>query len=173
MLRLSNAYYNQAILSLRTGGKIGTAVSPIINPNNLKLEGWYVQDSHEKGERVLPMSEVRDFIAKGIVVNDHDALTETKDMVRLEKIIELRFELIKKSVYTESRTKLGKVEDFAVNDQNNYVQKLYINPPILKGLTQEQLMIDRSAIVEITDKKIVVVDETVKSKAGEPAAVEA
>ena len=151
MLRLSNAFYDRPILSLRTGGRVGTALSPLINPNSLKIEGWYAKDSIEKGDFILPSGEIRDFITKGLVVDDHDSLTHPEDLVRLKSVIDLGFELLGKSVYTENGTKLGKVVDFAV-DEGFFTQKLYVNPPILKGLTGNQYLIGRSEIVEITDK---------------------
>lgn len=172
MLRLSNAFYDRPILSLRTGGKIGTAVSPLINPNNLKIEGWYAKDSVDKGEFILPSGEIRDFITKGLVVDDHDALTHPEDLVRLKSTIDLGFELIGKNVYTESNTKLGKVVDFAVDD-GFYTQKFYVNPPILKGLTGNQYLIGRNEIVEITDKKIVVADASVKAGSRVPLRAQA
>jgi len=156
MLRLSNNYTNRSILSLRTGGVIGVATTPIMNPNNLKIEGWYAQNRLEKGDFILPILEIRDFIIKGLVVNDHDALTHPDDMIRLKEILELRFELIGKLVVTENKKRLGKVVDYAVDEQSNFVQKIYVTPPLLKGLTNDQILIDRSQIVEITDKKIII-----------------
>lgn len=173
MLRLSQSYVNRAVLSLRTGSRIGTAHQPIINPNNLKVEGWYAEDSYEKGEKILPTSEIRDFIVKGLVVNDHESLTEPEDMVRLQKVINIHFEVIGKVVVTETGKKLGKITDFAVDDQSYYIQKLYVNPSILKGLTQDQFIIDRSQIIEITDKKIIVADTTSRATASSPVRVQA
>ncbi len=173
MLRLSASYTDRSILSLRTGGQIGVARSPIINPNNLKVEGWYSNDSYEKGEFILPAQEIRDVIAKGLIVNDHDALTRPEDMVRLSEIISLKFDLIGKNVVSENGKKLGRITDYAVNDDNYYIQKLYVNPSLLRGLAQEQLLIDRGQIIEITDKKIIVSDPTVKAGATNPLTAKA
>lgn len=172
MLRLSNNYLNRSILSLRTGGVIGTATNPIINPNNLKIEGWFAQNRFEKGDFILPIIEVRDFIAKGIVVNDHDALTHPDDLVRLKETLAIQFGLIGKSVTTDRKKHLGKVVDYAVDEQSNYIQKLYVNPSLLKGFVQEQLLIDRNQIVEITDKKIIVADTSVRIGSTQPAQVQ-
>lgn len=169
MLILSQDYYNKTVLSLRTGGEVGTASVPIINPNTLKIEGWYAEARGEKVEYILPMSEVREVIKKGLVVDDHSALTLTEDMIRLKDIVDLRFELTDKTVVTESGNKLGKIADYAVDNESNFVKKLYVNPPLLKGLTSGQLMIDRSSIVEITNRKIIVADATIRDTSGSPA----
>jgi sporulation protein YlmC with PRC-barrel domain len=168
MLRLSNNYLNKSILSLRNGAVVGVANSPVINPNNLKIEGWYAENSYEKGTFILPVSEVREAINKGLVVNDHEALTHPDDLVRLKETIDLEFELIGKSVVTESNKKLGKISDYAVDDKSYYIQKLYVDPPIVKSLTSEQLLIDRTHIIEITNKKIIVQDSDVKVGARSP-----
>ena len=173
MLRLSKTYFSNSILSLQTGGQIGQAIEPIINPNNLRIEGWYSQNYGEKGEFILPSSHVRDFIAKGIVVDNHDALTLPADMVRLQSVIDTRFQLIGKLVQTESGKKLGKIIDFAVADESFYIQKLYVTPRFLRGLTNEQLLIDRNAIIEITDKKIIVADQSVRANSKSPVLADA
>jgi sporulation protein YlmC with PRC-barrel domain len=173
MLRLSNNYTDRSILSLRTGGVIGVATTPIINPNNLKIEGWYAQNHFEKGVFILPAREIRDFIAKGLVVDDHDSLTHPDDMVRLKDTIDIQFELIGKTVMTESKKKLGKVADYAVDESSYYIQKMYVNPTILKGLTSDQLLIDRNQIIEITNKKIIVQDPTVRERNTVPVRAQA
>jgi sporulation protein YlmC with PRC-barrel domain len=165
MLRLSNAFFNRAILSLQTGGRVGFASDPLINPNNLKIEGWFAQSQLEKGEFILPVGEVRDFITKGIVVNDYTALTHPSDLIRLKQIVDIRFALLGKLVVTELGNRVGKVIDFAADD-DFIIQKLYINPSLLKGLTNDQIMIDRQSILEINDKRITVRDPYEKVGAG-------
>jgi hypothetical protein len=63
---------------------------------------------------------------------------------------------------------LGKVNDFAADSQTLYIQKLYIGQPLLKSLSGGQLSVDRTHIVEITNKKIVVQDILRPTKAGAP-----
>jgi len=169
MLQLSGALLNQPVLSLRTGQALATTLSAIINPNNLKIEGFYCQDRFEKKQPILLAIEVRDVLPQGLVVNDHDALSDPEELVRLKDILELNFDLFGKPVYTVSKEKLGKVNDFAADSQTLYVQKLYIGQPLLKSLSGGQLSVDRTHIVEITNKKIVVQDILRPTKAGAPA----
>lgn len=164
MLRLSKTFANREIFSLRTGGKIGHAIAPIIDPNTLKIEGWHALANHERGQFVLPPGEIRELITKGFVVDDHDALTPPEDLVRLKNILEINFELIGKSVETESKKKLGKVTDYAVDEQSYYVKKLYVTPTVLRSFKTEQYLIDRSEIVEINNRKIIVADATSKAR---------
>jgi uncharacterized protein YrrD len=159
MLQLSGSLINQPVMSLRTGGQIATIVAAIINPNNLKIEGFYCQDILDKKQPlILLYQDIRDIIPKGIVVNDYEVLAEPKDLVRLKKILALNFELIGKQVYTLSKEKLGKVTDYAADTDTMYVQKLYVGQSLLKSLTGGSLSVDRTQIVEITNRKVVIQD---------------
>lgn len=173
MLQLSTTYYNRKILSLRTGGPIGHALSPIINPNNLKIEGWYATEIGERNPKVLPASEVRDIIHKGIVVDDHTSITDVHDMVRIKDLIDLAFEAIGKNARTESGRKLGRVQDYAVEDKTLFIKKLYVHQSLLKSLKTQQLAIDRDQIIEINDKEIIVKEATEEARVAQRAAAAA
>lgn len=169
MLQLSANLANQAVLSLRTGGQVATALEPIINPDNLKIEGFFCDDKFEKKQLVLLTQDIRDHVAKGFVVNDHEVLMEPVDLIRLKKVMELRFSLIGKAVVTVTKQRLGKINDYAVDDAALYVQKLYVTQGLVKNLTGGTLSIDRGQIVEITDRKIVVQDPMKPVKNAVPA----
>lgn len=166
MLLLSNTLLNKAVLSLRTGTAIATITGPIINPDNLKIEGFYCEDRHDKKKQlILVYQDIRDILPKGFVVNDHDVLAEPEDLVRLKKVMELNFELIGKQVVTVDKEKVGKVSDYATESETMYVQKLYVGQSIFKSLTGGSLSIDRSQVNEITPKRIIINELTKKSPA--------
>jgi sporulation protein YlmC with PRC-barrel domain len=168
MLQLRKMILNRPILSLRTGGTIGTAAMPIINPNNFKIEGFYCQDKFHKGNLVLLAQDIRDTLPQGFVVNDHDVLVQPEELVRLKDIIAAAFDPIDKPVYTVTKKRLGKVSDYATDSESLYIQKLYVTQPLLKSLSGGQLSIDRTQVVEITNKKIVVQDPLQPIQSTEP-----
>ncbi len=159
MLQLSGTMQNCQVLSLRTGSPIAQIISPIINPDNLKIEGFYCNEYNEKKQTVLLYQDIRDILPQGVVVNDSDALSDPSELVRLQKILEMDFELIGKPVETVSHDKVGKVSDYAFETSTMYIQKLYASPQsILKSLTTGSLSIDRNQIQEITPKRVVIND---------------
>lgn len=173
MLKLSQHIINLPVMSLRTSGKVATATSPIINPNNLQIEGWYCSDVFNKSQMILLKQDVRDFVPQGIAIDDHEVLAEPGDLIRLKEILELNFELIGKQVVTNHRRKLGKVTDYALDTLTMKIQKVYVSRPIYKSLTDGQLSIDRSQILEITPSKVVVRDVDIKAESPVPAAIPA
>lgn len=131
---------------------------PIINPNNLKIEGLYCQDTFHKGTLVLLSQDIRDIITQGVVVNDYDVLVEPDELVRLKDLMKIDFDIIAKPVVTVTKEKVGKVNDYAVEVETMYIQKIYVGQNLLKSFSGGQLSVDRNQIVEITDKKIIIQD---------------
>jgi sporulation protein YlmC with PRC-barrel domain len=170
MLQLSASLLNnKSVLSLRTGTAIATVSAPIINPDSLKIEGFYCEDRFDKKQLVLVYQDIRDLLPNGYVVNDHDVLVEPDDLVRLQKVMELNFQLIGKQVVTVDKEKVGKVSDYATETTTMTVQKIYVSQSIIKSLTGGSLSIDRSQINEITPKKIIINELTKKAPATAPA----
>jgi sporulation protein YlmC with PRC-barrel domain len=168
MLQLSNSITNIPIMSLRTGGVVATAKQLIINPNNLKIEGWYCEDKFSKRSLVLLAKDVRDIVPQGLAIDDHERLSEASELVRLHDVLELNFGLIGKPVITESKRKVGKVSDYSADMSTLYVVKLYISQPVYRNFSGGQLSIDRSQIVEITSSQITVRDVDIKVGAAIP-----
>lgn len=162
---------NKAVLSLRTGTPVAAILGPVINPDNLKIEGFYCQDSIDKKELILLSQDIRDMLPNGYVVNDHDVLSEPEELVRLKEVLALRFDLIGKQVVTVDGQKVGKVSDYAAETGTMAVQKIYVAQSILKNFTGGSLSIDRSQIQEITPRRIVISELLKKSPATAPAAI--
>jgi sporulation protein YlmC with PRC-barrel domain len=171
MLQLSSSLLNRSVMSLRTGAPVAQVISPIINPDNLKIEGFYAQDKFSKETLILLGQDIREMLENGFVVNDHDVLTHPDDLVRLKKVLGLKFELIGKPVVTVSHQRVGKVSDYATDTSSLYIQKIYVSQSLLKSFTGGSLSIDRSQINEITPRRIIINELT--KKAMMPAAAAA
>lgn len=162
MLLMSKSLYGQPVVSLRSGAPIAVAVEPIINPHNLKIVGWWCKTPGATKQTVLLSDDIREIIPKGLAVNDEEALSHAEDLVRHKDILGIHFQLIDKNVKTK-RHKLGKVSDFAYDNNAMLVQKLYVARPLTKLLAKEDtLIIDRTQIIEVTDHYILVRDADIK-----------
>lgn len=169
MLQLSKALLDRPVLSLRTGGAVATTTTPIINPDNLKIEGLYCFDLRSKATLVMMYQDIRDIIPQGFVVNDYDVLAEPEELVRLHKIMKLNFDPMGKQVVTVGKHRVGKVSDYATEMETMYIQKIYVAQSILKSFTGGNLGIDRTQINEITPKKIIVEELLKGTPAGVPS----
>jgi sporulation protein YlmC with PRC-barrel domain len=158
MLVLSHDLVSKKVLSLRTNAPIASISQPIINPNNLKIEGFYCQDRYSKNQLVLLCQDIRETIPIGYIVNDHDVMVNPEDLVRLKDILDINFDPLGKQVETISGHKIGKVSDYASEIESMYIQKIYVTQPIYKTLNGGNLIIDRDQINEITPRRIIIND---------------
>lgn len=156
MLQLSSNLLNKPVLSLRTGGPVAWVAAPIINPNRLNIEGFYVTDSVDRSRLVLLYQDIREVSVQGYIVNDHDVLAQPSDLVRLQNILSFNYQLIGKPIETVDHEKIGKVSDYAVETATMYIQKLYAAQSLWRSLTAGGLSIDRTQIVEVTNKRIII-----------------
>ncbi len=171
MLQLSATLLNKPVMSLRTGAQIATVYAPIINPDNLKVEGFYCRDRFSTKTLVLVYQDIRELLNKGYVVNDHDSLSEPDDLIRLKDVISLNFNLIGKQVVTINKSKVGKVNDYAVEVETMFIQKLYVTQSILKSFSGGNLSVDRNQVREITDTKVVINDLAAGNPVTAPATI--
>jgi hypothetical protein len=159
---MSGSLYNTPVVSLRTGRPIAFAVEPIINPHNLKIMGWWCKIPGTSGQLVLLAGDVRESMAKGLAINDEDALSTPEDLVRHKEALQVHFQLIDKTVKTK-RSKIGKISDYSYND-GMFVQKLYVARSLVKVFASEDtVIVDRTQILEVTDSYILVRDTEVKA----------
>jgi hypothetical protein len=161
MLQLSRSLLSIPVLSMRLGGPIATAVEPIINPHNLKILGWWCSVPKSKVQLILLVDDIREVLPEGLAVDDEAVLSEPNELIRHQEVLGTHFHLLDKEVRTK-RGKLGKVSDYAYDSGGFVINKLYVSRPLTKLLAQEDtLIVDRSQIIEITDKFILVRDAEV------------
>lgn len=151
-------FISRPVLSLRIGKQVAITGAPVINPNNLKIEGFYCMEEKNPKPLILLSQDVRDILPQGLIVNDVDVLTDPSDLVRLESILKMDFELLGKQVITTSKEKIGKVTDYSVDTDSLFIQKIYVTQSIFKSFSGGNLGIDRTQIVEITNKAVIVHD---------------
>jgi hypothetical protein len=153
MLILASKFSAVPILSLRVGGRIATTVTAIINPNNLHIDGFYCQPGNQKEQLILLDMHIRDLAHKGIIIDDHNVLSEPDDLVRLKEILDINYSLIGKNVLVNKK-KVGKVRDYSFDQASLFIQKIYVQPSLWKTINLSDLIFDRKNIVEVTDKYI-------------------
>lgn len=167
MLLLSTRLQNIPLISVRSGVRVGTVLSPIINPHNLHVDAFWCETVHSKTNKVLLDMDIRDFSIKGVLIDDHLSLSDPEELVRLSAILELDYKLEGKAVIASKR-KIGKVTTYAIDHGGLFVQKLYVQPPVWKSnLAGTKLTFDRTSVIEVTDTHIVVAgpEEKVSNRA--------
>ena len=164
MLIRSTRLIHFPVLSLHVGRRIAEVVEPIVDPHDLKIIAYRVSGplvGREVGD-ILLLSSVREFSRLGMIIDSADELVEKDDVVRVQEILKLNFNLIGLKVYTKKGSKLGKVIDYTVEPESGQIQQLIVQRPLLKAFIDPELTISRREIIEVTDYKVIVKDEEAK-----------
>lgn len=143
------------LFSVRSAGRIGKIIGPIVNPHNLHIDGFYCEAVNFPTPSVVVDMDVREIMPKGIIIDDHEDISTPDELIRLKPIMDIDYQIIGKPVF-QNKKKLGKVVDFATDSISLYIYQLYVQPPLLQSMNTNQLLISRSSIVEVTDSRIVV-----------------
>lgn len=169
MLRLARQYLGRPVLSLHAGHAIARVSDLIVNPHSLSLAGFYCLPTGETKIKILLPQNVREAARDGLVINHEEDLTDADELVRLEEVLKMKFRLEGKPVVTESKKRLGRVSDFVVDDLSWKIMKLHVQPPAWRAFFSNTLIIERAAVISVSQRSIVVKDATVKAEKVETA----
>ncbi len=161
------------VLSLHVGGAIATVKRIVIDPNNLKIIALEVGGPLIRGDvgNILDVTDIREVSNIGLIIDSTDDLMQQEDVIKIDKIMQLGFNLVGLKVKTKKGSKLGKVTDFVLDTETFTIHQIIVHRPAAKALIDPELTISRSEIVEINDFEVIVKDEekTIKKKAEAPA----
>ncbi len=145
------------IMGLQTGTRLAITKLPVINPGDLKILAYEV-DGPLLSERpaYIRIADVRELSDVGMIIDSNDEFVGISDVISLQKVIELDFHLIGLDVIDELKHKLGKVNGYNVDTDSFVIQQLTVKRSIIKSLSEPELLVHRSQIIEITDSTITV-----------------
>lgn len=79
-------------------------------------------------------------------------------VINSQKLINIRVE-------TESGEYIGKLKSFDIDVDTQSIKSYYVKPPVLRsGIFSDELLIHNAQVLDITNDKMVVVDNIVKYK---------
>jgi uncharacterized protein YrrD len=157
MLILGSQLDGTSVLGLQTGAKLAQITKPVIDPANLKIVAYILQGPLlSEHPSLLMTSDVRELSSIGMIVDSNDEFIGLEDVVKIEQLFKLNFNIVGMSVIDETKHKLGKIEDYSVDSESFIIEQLNVKRGIIKGITETSLLIHRSQFIEINDKHIIV-----------------
>ena len=161
MLVYNSKLIGTPVLSVQTGAPVGFIKSSIVEPNSLKILAFRLDGPlmAKNPTNLLDVSSIREYSDLGIVIDSIEELVAPDDVIKIQKVLELNFDLLGLKVETKKHSKLGKVADFTVTPEDFVVQQIVVQRPAVKALIDPELIISRKEIVEVTDYKVIVKDE--------------
>jgi len=159
MLVIGSKMINNPILSLHVGDQIAATQRAIVDPEDLRviaytLTGPLLNDP-EVGN-ILMTDDVRELGPNGLIIDSIDRLVNREDIIHLDEVMSLNFNLIGLRVVSEDGKKIGKIVDYTLDSQSFMVYQLIVQRPMFASFNDPQLTVNRSQIVEIDDFKVTI-----------------
>lgn len=155
------------ILSLHIGGTIARVTEAIVDPNELKIIAFRINNLTADGESsgdILPVESIREFSQIGMIVDSSDEFVDGEEIIRIKTVLGLNFSLTGLKAESKSGKKLGKVSDFNIEPSTWTVQQLVVQRPLIKSFLDPELLISRNEIDSVTDHKVILKDENSKAR---------
>lgn len=144
-------------MGLQTGSQLANIKRPIIDPTNLRIAAYEIEGPLiEQTPAFIRLEDVREISNLGMIVDSSDEFVLLGDVIKLDAIYNLGFELGGMPVVDEKNHKLGKVVDYTLDTSGFVVQQLTVKRPLLRSLNDTELLIHRAQIIEINNHAIVV-----------------
>lgn len=161
MLIYGSQFINMPVMSLRTGNQVATITKVIVNPYDLtifafKLAGRQLDNPHDA--YLLP-ADIREISRIGIIIDDSQEIIARTDVIKLQQILDLNFELVNLPVIDKKRHRIGRVLDFTIIGDAMLVYQLIVKRPLLKDLLDPELTIQRTQIDKISQHQVVIKNE--------------
>ena len=157
MLILGSRLIGTHVMGLQTGTQLATTKSPVIDPGNLQIVAYQVEGPLlVERPSFIRMADVRELSDVGMIIDSSDEFVGLSDVISIEKIFKLNFNLIGLVVIDQSKHRLGKVSNYSLDTSSFMIQQINVSRGGLKSLSDTELLVHRSQIVEINDKAIIV-----------------
>lgn len=163
MLLRTSQLVNVPVMSLQTGKEIAQTSRVMLDPADLRIVAFELSGENlDQEPSFLRIQDVRELSDIGFIVDSSDEFVGLEDVIRLQEIYELHFDLENMKVIDTTKQKLGKVEG-SIFDTNTFsVEQLRVRRPLFKSFGDAELLIHSKQIVEINNDEIVVKAPTVQ-----------
>jgi uncharacterized protein YrrD len=170
MYILANQLTDLPIMSLQTGQAIAMVKQPIINLDNLEVMAIECNVGRmRRHQGVILMRDIRQFATDCVIIDSFDEIEDPHEIVRLREVMTHNFNPIDKMVVSASGQRLGRVEDYTINLKTCMLQKLYVHQSLMKSILFNNLVVDRTQIIDVNQQRFTVKDAEVRGTALAPA----
>lgn len=158
MLLLGSRLIGTPIMGLQTGTALAHTSRAIIDPRNLTVVAYELSGPLLERHRpsLLRIADIRELSDIGMIVDSSDEFIAPDDVIKIQTVYDLHFDLVGLNVIDDKKHKLGKVTSYVLDAGSFVIEQLNVRRPLLKSLSDTELLVHRSQIVEINDTTIIV-----------------
>ncbi len=161
MYSLASKLASLPIVSLQTGEAVASVIRAVIDSSNLEVIAYLCEVPKQAELLTLITQDIRQITPDCFIIDSEDELAETGDIVRIRHLLEQNYTPLGKLVVTDLNRHLGRIDDYTINLDSHRIQKLYVRPSLLRFWLGATVIVDRTQIIDVTPRQIVVRDTAV------------
>lgn len=151
LIHLTN-FRGLPIASSHEEAKIGEIEEAVIHPETGEVIGFWVKTPGFFGKHLaLSARDITAYDLNGVVVENAESLVDPAEIQPFKKFSRQPNQWIGKTVVSENKENLGKVEDVVIETDLDIITKIYVG-----GLLKPKRIIARDQIIKVDNKKITV-----------------
>jgi uncharacterized protein YrrD len=157
MLLLGDHLLKTPVMSLQVGSKIAETTQPIIDPRSLTIVAYEVEGPLlSEHPSFIRIADIRELGNLGMIIDSSDEIVGKNDVVKVNELLALNFNLIGMKVVDTKNKKLGSVINYTLDTDSFVIQQLSVRGGLISSLSSTGHMVHRSQITEISDTTITV-----------------
>lgn len=161
-LVLASSMLRLPVGTLQPPVKVGRVKDVVIDPKGGAFLGVTVLTSLLKPALFATASDIIAVDRGGLVIKSEDSLIEINEIVRAKEAVRQGVRVIGLPVVTQSRKRVGRVSDLAIDLEGERVAKYYV-----RSWFSERI-IPSTAVIKITKKELVIESDEAISAAATP-----
>jgi sporulation protein YlmC with PRC-barrel domain len=155
MQRIYSHIIGHQVCRIQDGEVLGLVIDFIINPEQGKIEGFWVRTVGLFGRKmILPAKDIVEWKVK-LYVHDENSFCEPADLVRLADILENEITVYNKKVITTTGIYIGRVYDFNFELESCHLLNFFIVKKLL-FFTLQRRIVPLKEVVEINQEAIII-----------------
>jgi sporulation protein YlmC with PRC-barrel domain len=140
------------VMSLQTGAELAKTSNVLIDPRDLTIVAYELDGNNlDEHPSFLRPTDVRELSNLGFIVDSSDEFVGLNDVIKIQQVYDYHFTLNGIDVFDERKKKLGKVKSYTLDSASFSVQQLTVKRPLLRSLSDTELLINRSQVIEVND----------------------
>lgn len=157
MLLIGSRLIGTPIMGLQTGTALARTAKAIIDPRNLTIVAYELSGPLlDRQPSLLRIVDIRELSDIGMIVDSSDEFITPDEVIKIQSVYDLHFDLIGLNVIDDKKHKLGKVAAYTIEATSFVIEQLNVKRPLLRSFGDTELLIHRSQIIEINDTTIIV-----------------
>lgn len=154
-----------AIVSIKSGEKVGKVSDLVVNPENGKFLALLLQPEKAFAKKKIVLAEDISSIGENaIMVQDESAAVPLQDNEQIMENIEAKVKIASNKAVTYSGDLLGSIKDYEIDETSYKLSKIYVSTGLIKDIFKGELVITADKIISIGKDAIIVKDAVISEK---------